>query len=225
LRFVYGFARVLFIICLPALFLSAGIAIAVNSHWFYHYGFEKYGISARTGIEMAELDKAARGLIDYFNSAEEYIDISVTKDGDSFTLFNEREVLHLKDVKDLFRLDYRILLFTAIYALAFAGLSLWKKGWRYLVWGAVGGSGLTLLIMLLLGLGMVLDFDGLFLLFHLVSFSNEFWMLDPSSDYLIMLFPQGFWLDAALLCAVLTAGLAGVTGGVAGGMLFSRRHD
>ena len=78
--------------------------------------------------------------------------------------------------------------------------------------------------MLLLGVGIALNFNRLFHLFHIISFSNEFWMLDPASDYLIMLFPQGFWFDATLFSALLTIALAVVLGGVAGGFLIAKRH-
>ncbi len=77
--------------------------------------------------------------------------------------------------------------------------------------------------MLALGLGTLLGFDQLFLQFHLLSFANDFWQLDPTRDYLIMLFPQGFWYDATLFCALGTAAGAVVLGGVAGGyLLFTR---
>ena len=79
--------------------------------------------------------------------------------------------------------------------------------------------------MLALGLGALFNFDQLFLQFHLLSFTNEFWQLDPAKDYLIMLFPGGFWYDAALFCALATVGLAIILGGMAGGYLvFTRRR-
>jgi len=80
--------------------------------------------------------------------------------------------------------------------------------------------------MLALGLGTLLNFDQLFLQFHLFSFTNELWQLDPARDYLIMLFPGGFWYDAAVFCALAAVGLAIILGGVAGGyLLFTRRRD
>ena len=175
-----------------------------------------------------ELEKAATGLISYFNSGEANINLTVIKDGESFELFNQREVIHLRDVKGLIRLDYWVLLGTLIYTLSYAGVSLfWRRGkyWRRLGWGMVSGSGITLALMLAIGLGILLNFDQLFWQFHLLSFSNEFLQLDPTRDYLIMLFPGGFWYDAALFCALATVGLAIILGGVAGGYLvFSRRR-
>ena len=200
---------------MPVLLLTASISGAVNSLWLYKYGFEKYGISQTTGLADSELERAATGLISYFNSDEETISLTAVKNGESFELFNEREIGHLRDVKELFHLDYWVLMGTLIYALGYLGVYLfWRKDRRQLAWGLVGGSGLTLGLMLVLGVGMLLNFDQLFWQFHLISFTNELWLLDPTKDYLIMLFPSGFWFDTALFCALATAGLAIILGGV-----------
>ncbi len=217
----------LFILCLPVLLLTASIGWGLNSLWLYKYGFEKYNVSQTTGLAQPELEKAATGLISYFNSGEEYINLTVLKDGKPFVLFNQREISHLKDVKGLLWLDYRVLLGTLVYALGYAGVSLlWHRGryWRRLAKGIVWGSGITLALMLMLGLGVLLNFDQLFLQFHFISFTNELWQLDPTKDYLIMLFPQGFWYDATLFCVLGTVVGAVVLGGVGGGyMIFTRR--
>ncbi len=212
-------AQWLFILCLPVLLLTASIGGAVNSLWLYKHGFHQYNISQATGLADAELENAAKGLIGYFNSDEEYISLTVVKDDQSFELFNQREIIHLKDVKGLIWLDYWVLLGTLLCALGYAGVSLfWRKRryWRRLAWGAIGGGGVTLALMLALGLGTLLGFEQLFLQFHLISFANDFWLLDPSKDYLIMLFPQGFWYDATLFCALATVVGAVILGGVAG---------
>lgn len=216
-------ARWVFILSIPIMLFTASIALTVNSPWLYKYGFSKYDVSQTTGLAPEELDKAADGLIAYFNSGEADISLTVIKDGKPFELFNEREISHLKDVKGLFRRDYTILLVTFLYALAYVLFYLfWQKG-RYrqkLVWPVVGGSGLTLGLMILMVVGALANFDALFWQFHVVSFANELWLLDPSRDYLIMLFPQGFWFDAALFCLLLSGGIAVTMGGVTGSIYF-----
>ncbi len=52
--------------------------------------------------------------------------------------------------------------------------------------------------------------------FHLLSFANDLWQLDPARDYLIMLFPQGFWFDATMLVALVTVVLAIILAAAAG---------
>jgi integral membrane protein (TIGR01906 family) len=226
-RFTVFISRWLFILCLPALLLTTSICIAVNSQWLYEYGFDKYEVSQTTNLAGSELEKAAHGLIEYFNSKEDIIDITVFKDNKPFTLFNQKEVAHLKDVKGLIWLDYRILIGTGAYVLVFIVISLcWLAGEcrRRLASALIKGSGLTLVLMLLLGLLALLDFDRFFLQFHLISFANELWRLDPTKDYLIMLFPQGFWYDATLFCASLTIILAVLIAGMASVYLFFKKR-
>lgn len=225
MRILGNIAKWLFIICLPLMLLTASIAWAINSSWLYEYGFEKYSISQKTGLAPSELDKAANGLIQYFNSDAQNINLTAVKDGRSFELFNQREVAHLYDVKGLIRLDYQILLGTLIYVLGFAGISLfWRRNRRQLARSIIAGSGLSLLLVLALGLGTLFNFDQLFLQFHLISFANELWQLDPTKDYLIMLFPGGFWYDVTMFCVMALVTGTVVLGGVSSWYLIAIRR-
>jgi integral membrane protein (TIGR01906 family) len=200
------------ILCLPALLISASLAWGFNSLWLYKYGFQKYDVSQSTGLAPSELEKAARGLIAYFNSGEEYVHITVIKSGSSFELFTTEEQIHFKDVKQLIRLDYGVLLATLL--LVIGGtlfFSFWQRG-KYrpqLPQSIVWGSGLTIILILILGIASLIDFDWLFLQFHFLAFTNPYW---SASGYMLMLFPGGFWLDAALFCIGLTATLAVILG-------------
>ncbi|MFC1962084.1 TIGR01906 family membrane protein [Chloroflexota bacterium] len=226
LRILKITAKSLFILCFPVLLLTASIAGAINCSWLYQYGFQKYHISQTTGIENTELEKAARGLRNYFNSGEEYINVTIIKDSKPFPLFNDREIKHLKDVKQLFWLDYEALAGTLLYVLGYSVVSLfWYQKRHQLAKGVLGGSILTLMLTLLLGLGALFSFDQLFLQFHLLSFANDFWMLDPTHDYLLMLFPQGFWYDTTLFCALATVAGALILGGISAGYLLTRRES
>ena len=117
-------AKWLFILCLPILLLTASIGWAVNSNWLYKYGFEKYNVSQTTGIAEVELEKASTGLTIYSNSGEEYISLAVIKDSETFELFNQREVAHLREGEGLSQLDYCVLHGTLLYTLSYSGVSL-----------------------------------------------------------------------------------------------------
>lgn len=67
-----------------------------------------------------------------------------------------------------------------------------------LAWLLLLGGGLTALLLAGFGLLALAGFDALFLRFHQLAFSNDFWRLDPRRDYLVLLFPQNFWFDATL---------------------------
>ncbi|MFC1920437.1 DUF1461 domain-containing protein [Chloroflexota bacterium] len=215
--------RWIFIFCIPFMLLTASIGYAANSLWLYKYSFSEYNVSATTGISEEELEKAARELISYFNSGEEFVDITLEKDGQSFALFTREEIIHMKDVKGLFRLDYFILLGALVYLIGYRVICFLRYGRQYLpqiARDAVWGSGITLAAILVLWLGMMVNFDWLFLQFHFLSFTNEFW---SARGYMVMLFPSGFWYDAAVFCVLFIAAAAVIIGGGAGGYLILLR--
>jgi len=212
----------LFIICFPLLLLTSTVRLLVNSTHVYEYGFDKYEISEATGIHESQLSQVAARLIDYFNSRAETPQIKVVKDGKEFELFHDYELIHLKDVKGLFRLDYLVqgivLAYVVIYALLFL---LWKKGrWQDLAKAVTRGGVLTLGLIAVLGIVSIFSFQWLFIQFHHISFSNPYWMLDPSRDYLIMLFPPVFWRDVAIIGAGAIAADALLLGGIAWAVTF-----
>ena len=211
-------ARWLFVLCLPVVLITASILAAANSRILYNYGFDKYAVSETTGLAEEELDKVAQGLIQYFGSNQESISLVVEREGEPFELFNAREVLHLEDVKELFHLDYMVLLGALGYALSYIGVSfiLGRLGFgRRLSRAVIAGGVLTLFLMLAAGLATFFNFDGFFYQFHVFSFANDFWLLDPATDFLVMLFPQGFWYDATVAVALATAAAALVLSGIA----------
>ena len=192
--------------------ICALTAFAVNFQPLYEYGFDRYNVGAATGLDDAGLSKTARGLIGYFNSGEDYIDLTVEKDGQPFTLFNEREVLHLYDVKGLIRLDYGILTAGFLYAAFVSAVMLYRRQPQCLAAPLFWGGAFTLALIIGVSILGMSDFDAFFTQFHLLSFTNDLWLLDPSTDYLIMLFPGGFWQDAMIFSGAVALSLAaGVT--------------
>ena len=206
--------RWIFILCIPVLLLSASIAWGFNSLWIYTYGFQKYDVSQTTGFSSAQLENIARGMIDYFNSDDEFVEITVTQDKTSFELFTDEEKIHFKDVKKLVWLDYQILFVTFIIFLGYVLVSIFLQGAktpRKLARSLLWGSGLAIVVIIVMGIASLLDFEQLFLRFHYLVFSNPYW---SAEGYMIPLF-GAFWYDAALFCIAFMAGLALVTGIVA----------
>lgn len=209
-------AGLLFILAWPVLLLSSTVTWAANDPGFYAGGFNKYNIAATTGISRADLDAVPRKFVDYYNSSQEYLDIKVEQRGKRVDLFNAREIQHMKDVKDLVRfgnLMQRLSLFFIVIAGA-VGLFWWQgKKRRTVLKLALAGCLATLGLILFIGAAALINFDGFFLLFHLVSFTNDLWVLDPLRDNLIQMFPQGFFFDAAIFIGGLVALEAALGGG------------
>jgi len=205
-------AAVLFVISVPVLLLTSNVRAAANDIRLYEYGFTKYDASAATGLDEAELRDIADTMIVYFNSDEEFVEVDV---------FTEREVAHLKDVKGLIRLMYTLQIAAAAYigALVVVGLAL-RRGalWRSLANRFIWGSAATIALLAVLGIWATVGFEQMFLLFHLTSFSNDLWQLNPG-DYMLLMFPQAFFNDAALIIAGATVAEALIIGGLAWALL------
>lgn len=211
----------LLVCCVPLFIITSTIRWGVNEIRVYEYGVDTYQISRVSGIAKPELIKVYQHLIDYYNSKVDTAQVMVMKGGERFTVFSEEEVIHLGDVKALMQLDYTVQIVTLILIVfCVLVLLLWlRDSWRTVVKGLWWGSVVMFGLMIFLALWAVFGFEQLFLLFHLLSFSNEFWIIDPSRGSFIVLFPGGFFYDVALFGfgAVIVESL--VLGGIAFGAL------
>lgn len=191
----------------PVFLLTANLRLVAQSPWLYEYGFRTYDAPARTGLTTEQLLSAADQTRRYFLSDEEPLRVTIDRDGQPVSLYNEREVSHMADVKALFRLAQRIEELSSGYLLAFLGLGLWllkRRFLPYLLEAPFLGGILTVALLLAAGAGALLDFNALFLQFHLISFANDLWQLDPARDRLIQMYPGAFFRDATMAVGGLT---------------------
>lgn len=211
---MWNIGAALFIVLTPVLLITTSARFVINLPALYSYGFDRYRIEDYTRIKRGDLIAAGAQIRDYFNNGERDLIIRTFVGGVLVeSLYNEREILHMRDVKALVRGMYGAQLAVALYMAGFAaaGFALRGRGFgaallRYVRFGGV----FTLALTALTGLGALVGFDRLFLAFHIISFSNDLWQLDPRRDYLIAMFPQGFFFDATMLiafCAVSGAAL------------------
>ena len=206
--FINILRRFVIIGSIPVLILTTNIRCVINSEAFFSYGFETYQVQEYTGIEKDQLEYAGNQVRDYFNNGDEFIKIKVIKGGILIeNLFSDKEVLHMKDVKTLVKWVYRVQILSLISLIAAIMAGFYTNTPRHLMLSLriIGFSGgFTLVVFVLVAVGVAISFDKLFLLFHLISFRNDLWMLDPTQDYLIAMFPQGFFFAATILIAFLT---------------------
>ena len=121
---------------------------------------------------------------------------------DGSALFNERELSHMHDVKNVVQAVLWIGYATWIFLL---GLGLWARfggWWHELLGGLRRGGWLTIGLVVLLGIFGATSFWQFFTLFHDLFFSAGSWQFFYS-DTLIRLFPLPFWEDAFLFAGVL----------------------
>lgn len=197
-------ATAAFILAISVFLVATNVRLAFNSVSLYTYGFERYDVSRTTGLDSAQLESVATEIRDYFNSSEEFLDVNVVLGGEERALFNEREILHMRDVKGLVRGVYSVQQITGLYMLVYVAVALAAsrgRGLRRLAGLAMAGGLLTTGLVAAIGLALLVGFDYIFYQFHIISFSNDLWMLDPRHNYLTRLFTEGFFLEATVFVA------------------------
>lgn len=118
-------------------------------------------------------------------------------------VYNEREVSHMVDVRDVFQFILRVWLL-AFILFGTMGILLWRNGQRMVFfsgvqWGGILTAGLILTIALLAPFAWQTWFE----LFHRLFFLPGSWLFSYQ-DTLIRLFPMQFWFDATLTISFLS---------------------
>mgnify|MGYP001191992390 CR=1 FL=1 len=198
---------ILFVVFLAVFLLTTNIRLVVNAPKLYSYGFDKYDIERTTGIERLELIDAGRQIREYFNNNVDRLDVRIFVNGIKRSIYGGRETTHMVDVKNLVRKVYQLQYMALVYIVFFftTGVILLRiRGFSKIVNLTFLTGLFTIIAFVALSLLMFFGFDRLFIAFHLISFSNDLWQLDPSRHMLIAMFPQNFFFDATLIVAGLT---------------------
>jgi len=121
----------------------------------------------------------------------------------SSTFYSQRERLHLMDVKNLIKLVnlyLYVLIWAALTCLVYV---IHKKAYKFSARNLNTAALITIISIITLWLFSKLNFDPLFISFHKLSFSNNYWLL-PQDANLIKLFPPQFFVDFANQIALQT---------------------
>lgn len=171
---------------------------------FYLKEFAKYDIPSTTSMSPEDLTRAVDALLEYLAGTRGSPQVEVTIGGARVPLYTQRELMHLQDVAHLYALSLHVIVGTvALFLTLVAMASTFEtKRTGHIRPQAAGeflrSAGATALVLLaVLTAASYVDFHWLFTLFHLVSFSNDLWLLDPTQHNLIRMFPEPFFFDAA----------------------------
>jgi integral membrane protein (TIGR01906 family) len=164
------------------------------------------------GFTKADRLKWAPYAVNYLINNADISYLGDLKFDDGSPLYNERELRHMQDVKNVTRGALRLWYISLVLLLGL-GIWAWFGGWwQYFLLGLKRGGwlmvGLAALIAAIVIIGIAINpnvFDNFFVLFHSLFFEGNSWLF-YFSDTLIRLFPIRFWQDAFLWAAVIALG-------------------
>lgn len=191
LKIASGFLSVICALSLAFVLLISSFGMAAFYDIdFFRYEFEKNGADIATGFSIDRLEEEAQLLVDYMvlDEAEEEFQNS--------TFFNEREKMHMEDVKKIVQtaIDIRrICVVLDVISLAIvAFLKLNKKFFIKVFTVFFAGFGVLFYFIVA---ASVINFNKAFTIFHEVFFNNDLWLLDPKESLMINMLPEIFFVD------------------------------
>lgn len=168
---------------------ALGLAFIQISGFPYSADIEALNIPESSGLEKQEI-------LDNYNAVMEYL--TPFSEGD-FSLpslsFTPEGASHFEDCRNIFSIIY---LLGALSGLGIFGFAVFKR--KPINGRLLKASGTaTIVLPLLLAAAMAIDFQRMFLLFHRVFFSNDYWIFDPDADEIINILPEQFFMHCALI--------------------------
>ncbi len=177
--------------------------------------YQRSGFPADTyGFTLQDRLKWSQVSLDYLTNGAGIEFLANQKLDENTPLYNERELSHMLDVKNLIQLMLIVWPLIGIVILVTGVISM-RIGWLPQFWLAVsrGGWAAVGLIAAIL-VAVVISFNALFTGFHRIFFSGDTWLFQYS-DTLIRLFPMPYWQDAFIVMGALVL-LGGVALGIIG---------
>ena len=194
---IYSFSKSLFItitsLLLPVILIITSLDILVRYDLIYEYNMESNDTPLQTGLSEETLRDTNDKIRDYFYGDQELLDVAI---------YSSKEILHMQDVKSLINFIFNfgricsiifcIFSFVLFYYFSVQLVSIFK----YSLY-------LFSCLLIFLGLGFIFLFNQIFLIFHQISFTNDLWILNPETDFLLIMFPESFFRDVAIMIVVL----------------------
>jgi integral membrane protein (TIGR01906 family) len=166
---------------------------------------DEYGFTRQDRLRYAPL--AVEYLLN--DAGVDYLASQTFPDGS--LLYNERELSHMHDVKDVMRVALSAGFATWFVILGVAFWARWGGWWSDYVRAVRRGGWLTVGLVAAVGMLAGIDFWRFFTDFHSLFFQGDSWQFFYS-DTLIRLFPVRFWQDAVFILIGITAGSGLVLG-------------
>lgn len=197
------FQYILGMVCAFALMITLFItSIEAVVYWtpgYFEAEYTKYQVTEAVQMEMDDLLEVTDEMMAYLRGNRDDLHVPTIVGGQPREFFNQREIAHMEDVRGLFLAAIVIRRICLAVAAACIGLMLALKTdiRRVLPRAICGGTLLFFAILAALAGIISTDFTKYFIVFHKIFFNNDLWMLDPSTDLLINIVPEPFFVDTA----------------------------
>jgi len=169
----------------------------MNDRAYIENAYRELDHAAAMGMSTEDLVNATMRMIDYMEGRVDSIDLDVTVRGETVSMFNDQERIHMEDVRVLYQSwrDIRgFCLMAAVVLFVLSALLMQKENrLRVLCQGFLIASGVFFICIAILGIWVVSDFNSFWVAFHHLFFTNDLWLFDGATSRMINMMPAEFF--------------------------------
>lgn len=174
-------------LCMCFCIISFAVTVTLNFKQLYYIDAEKYNVGDYVGLSHEEVKENYDALINYnslFSTvALEFPDLEMSYEGE----------YHFMEVRNIFVGMQILMLLSGLVLVTVGTIKISKKDYNFL---ALGGA-FTVIIPLILGIFVSINWQWAFIKFHEIAFSNDYWIFDPVTDPVILILPNEFFMHCA----------------------------
>ena len=179
------------IVCL--LIISFSVTLTLNFRPLYYADIRHLHIAELSGRTEEDIRQNYDALIDYnslFNHEPlKFPTCTMSESGRS----------HFEEVKKIFDLFGWTLIITLGLTLIVIVIFVRKKEW---LWLRIAGI-LCIVLPAFLGIMVAVNWEYVFVTFHQLVFNNDYWLFDPTTDPIINILPDGYFMHCTIMIFVL----------------------
>lgn len=169
--------------------ISIGVIFTVNFRPLYYFDINYLNIKETSGYDEELIRKNYNALIEYnspfYKGELELPDLPSSPQG----------LQHFVEVKDIFAAVYFLAFTSLITCILIIIYKQKKKDYSYLLLSSIT----VILLPIIIGVLVSVNFDRAFVVFHKIFFRNDYWIFNEELDPVIKILPQTFFLHCLLL--------------------------
>ena len=178
---------------------------AYSDYGWYEKEYLKYNVLDDLEMEIEDAMYVTEEMMAYLRGNREDLVVDTVVAGKPREFFNDREKAHMVDVQNLFLggIDLRLGA-AAVFVVALIILVFTKADWKKILPKSfLIGVGIFVAAVGILAALIATDFNKYFTIFHEIFFDNDLWILDPRTELLIRMLPEGFFFDMVIRIGVI----------------------
>lgn len=185
--------NILFCICFSLFIIVGAIKFTVGFKQLYYFDIDYLDIPYISKLSKEEIKLNYDYLIDYnLNKQVEDFEMPTIKS-------SLEGKIHFEEVRDIFQVLNKIFNICFIVSIIGIFINIKNRSINFL-----NATSKTLIsIPLILSLPLIVNFQGSFIVFHKLMFSNDYWIFDPDLDPVINILPEEFFFHAGLMILIL----------------------